>query len=97
MLGDVICISLSVIALLTIWHSHLFTHVIPIKPWVNNMVTGINSVALLYLMDCDQCKSFWLCLIGGLMAGNVWYTLPAYGLTIVLLELMEVEHGQREG
>lgn len=84
-MSTAILIGFSVVGFLAIWDSYALTS--PVKA-VQGWGARTGIAPLIYLIECHMCKGFWLCLAGAAIAGNVWLTVPAYGVVAVCLAVM---------
>lgn len=87
MIETIFIIGLSVIAVLSIWNSYVLEAV---HDAASRAVHRVKWPWLVYFFDCDECKSFWLCLIGSLIAGNIIAALPAYGVVLFWISINEL-------
>ena len=78
-------IGFSIVGILAIWDSHLLS---PAIATLQRWGLRTHNAALIYFIDCHMCKAFWLCLAGAWIAGNLWLTIPAFGVVAVCLAVM---------
>ena len=82
-------IGLIVIALLNLWNSYILT---ALKEWIGGRITNLSCPSLSYFYECDYCKGFWMCVLGGIIAGNGLYILPAYGIVVIGLSIKGINN-----
>ena len=84
MLTTAILLGLTVVALLCLWNSYIIS---PIREAISRVVVRLGHPLLIYLSDCDYCKGFWMCVIGGIIVANWLVILPAYAIVVIGLSV----------
>ena len=84
-MSTAILIGLTTVGLLAMWDSYLLT---PTRKSVERWGLHTGVATLIYFLDCNACKAFWLCLVGAWIAGCLLLTIPAYGVAVVCLAVM---------
>lgn len=85
-MNEIVIIGLSTIALLSMWNSYILSYIVS---YLQAAALRSGCAPLTYLLDCDYCKGFWLCVIGAAIAGEMWYMFPAYGLVVIGLGVQD--------